>query len=145
MRQPAIPATGKRVLKEGWMKIVVVALAAASLVMASAVAEPQHGTAPKAASQTGEKAAPLDRADPHVAQLFNLLRQARGQGDKMDMGKLQAALKDVGRAHAIEYEIDPAASEEMIMQTAHNAWAAAQAHPENLNSLDAFNKSIGAK
>jgi hypothetical protein len=129
------------------MRIVVVAaLAVAGLVMGSAAAEPQHGTAPKApVAQTGEKAAPLDRADPHVAQLFNLLRQARGQGDKMDMGKLQAALKDVARAHAIEYEIDPAASEEMIMQTAHNAWAAAQAHPENLNSLDAFNKSIGAK
>ena len=134
------------------MKIVVAAaLAAAGLVMGSAVAEPQHGTPPKApAAQTGDSqvqngAAPLDRADPHVAQLFNLLRQARGQGDKVDMGKLQAALKDVGRAHAIEYEIDQAASEEMIMQTAHNAWMAAQAHPENLNSLDAFNKSIGAK
>ncbi|HEV7693990.1 MAG TPA: hypothetical protein VGO52_24365 [Hyphomonadaceae bacterium] len=137
---------GKRVLMEGRMKMVMVALAA-GLVMGSAAAEPQHphGAAPKAGGVMGAKAAPLDRADPHVAQLFNLLRQARGQGDKVDMAKLQAALADVGRAHAIEYEIDQAASEEMIMQTAHNAWMAAQAHPENLNSLDAFNKSIGAK
>jgi hypothetical protein len=139
---------------EGWMKMIVIAAAAAAgLVMGHgcAVGEPQHGKAPKvSAAQTGDSqvkngATPLDRADPHVAQLFNLLRQARGQGDKMDMGKLQAALKDVGRAHAIEYEIDPAASEEMILQTAHKAWMAAQEHPENLNSLDAFNKSIGAK
>jgi len=128
------------------MRIVVAAvLAATGLMVGAAVAEPQHGTAPKAGRVVGDKAAPLDRADPHVAQLFNLLRQARGQGDKLDMAKLQAALKDVGRAHAIEYEIDQAASEEMIMQTAHNAWMAAQGHPENLNSLDAFNKSIGAK
>jgi hypothetical protein len=112
----------------------------------SAVGEPQHPHHPKvqAEKKTGAEADPLNRADPHVAQLFNILRRARAEGDKLDMTKLQASLKDVGRAHAIEYEIDPAASEQMIMATAHKAWMAAQQHPENLNSLEAFNTSIGA-
>lgn len=88
---------------------------------------------------------PLDREDPHVAQLFNILRQARGRGAELDMVWLDAKLRDVGRAHAIEYEIDQAASEQMILQTAHKAWAAAKAHPEILNSLEAFNKTIDAR
>jgi hypothetical protein len=105
-----------------------------------------HGVAPKSSgAPAGAEAEPLDRADPHVAQLFNILRVARAQGDKLDMVKLEASLRDVGRAHAIEYEIDQAASEKMILQTAHNAWMAAVQNPASLASLDAFNKSIGAK
>ena len=38
----------------------------------------------------------------------------------------QARLRDMGRAHAIEYGVDQASSEEMIMQTAHNAYQQAQ-------------------
>jgi hypothetical protein len=130
---------------------VFAALLAASglgLGHCSAVGEPQHphpaSKAPKVEGQASAVADPLNRADPHVAQLFNILRGARAVGDKLDMAKLQATLKDIGRAHAIEYEIDQAASEKMIEQTAHKAWMAAQQHPENLNSLEAFNKSIGA-
>jgi hypothetical protein len=131
---------------------VFAALLAASglgLGHCSAVGEPQHPhptakAAPKVEGQASVAADPLNRADPHVAQLFNILRRARAEGDKLDMAKLRATLKDVARAHAIEYEIDPAASEKMIEQTAHKAWMAAQQHPENLNSLEAFNKSIGA-
>jgi len=96
------------------------------------------------AGMPGAQADPLNREDPHVAQLFNILRQARGQGDQLIMAQLDAKLRDVGRAHAIEYEIDQAASEQMILQTAHKAWVAAQKEPEILNSLDAFNKAIGA-
>jgi hypothetical protein len=87
-------------------------------------------------------APPLERSDPHVAQMFNLLRRARADGD---MDKLDAALRDMGRAHAIEWGIDQAASEKMILATAHKALLAAEEHPENLASLDAFNRSIGAR
>ena len=96
------------------------------------------------AGMAGSQADPLNREDPHVAQLFNILRQARGQGAALDMDQLDAKLRDVGRAHAIEYEIDQMASEHMILQTAHKVWAAAQKQPQVLNSLEAFNKAIGA-
>lgn len=125
-----------------------IALVSAFVVAAIAWADPQHSppankaTAP---AESGEAAAPLDRADPHVAQLFNILRRARADGDKIDMARLQEKVRDVGRAHAIEYGIDEAASEEMILQTAHKAWMAAMQHPENLASLEAFSKSIGAR
>ena len=131
--------------------IAIAAAAAAALGLShcqgSMQAQTPHGhPGPKPpGAATASQAAPLDRADPHVAQLFNILRNARAQGPALDMARLQAKLRDVARAHAIEYEIDPAASEQMIMMTAHNAWAAAQAHPENLESLDDFNTSIGAK
>lgn len=89
-----------------------------------------------------QPAPPLERSDPHVAQMFNLLRRARADGD---MDKLDAALRDMGRAHAIEWDIDQAASEKMMLATAHQALLAARQHPENLASLDAFNRSIGAR
>ncbi len=89
---------------------VLAALLAASglgLGHCSAVGEPQHPHAKvQAEGKAGDKAAeadPLNRSDPHVAQLFHILRRARADGDKLDMTKLQATLKDVGRAHAIEY------------------------------------------
>jgi hypothetical protein len=74
--------------------------------------------------------------------MFNLLRRAHADGD---MAKLDASLRDMGRAHAIEWGIDQAASERMILETAHKAWMDAQQHPENLASLEAFNRSIGAR
>ena len=93
------------------------------------------------------EADPLLRSDPHVAQLFNVLRSARAEGGglaKIDMAKFDAQLRDMGRAHAIEWEIDQPPAERMILKTGHKALADAQGHPEILNSLDAFNRAIGA-
>src|SRR5262249_8750100 len=95
------------------------------------------------------EADPLLRSDPHVAQLFNVLRAARAEGGadglgKIDMAKFDAQLRDMGRAHAIEWEIDQAPPERMILKTGHKALADAQGHPEILNSLDALNRAIGA-
>jgi hypothetical protein len=90
------------------------------------------------------EADPLLRSDPHVAQLFNVLRATRAAGEPVDMDKLDAQLRDMGRAHAIEWEIDQAPAERMILRTGHKAWADAKQKPEILNSLDAFNRAIGA-
>ena len=96
-----------------------------------------------ACAHTGE-ADPLPRSDPHVAQLFNILRATRAEGEPVDMAKLDAQLRDMGRAHAIEWEIDQPSAERMILKTGHKAWADARRQPDILNSLDAFNRAIGA-
>jgi hypothetical protein len=90
------------------------------------------------------EADPLLRSDPHVAQLFNVLRATRAAGEPVDMAKLDAQLRDMGRAHAIEWEIEQRAAEAMILRTGHKAWASAQRNPEILASLEAFNRAIGA-
>ncbi len=93
---------------------------------------------------TAPEADPLLRSDPHVAQLFNVLRATRGVGEPVDMTKLDAQLRDMGRAHAIEWEIDQAPAEAMMLRTGHQVWAEAQRRPEILASLEAFNRAIGA-
>lgn len=90
------------------------------------------------------EADPLLRSDPHVAQLFNILRATRAEGEPADMAKLDAQLLDMGRAHAIEWEIEQAPAERMMLRTGHKAWADAQRQPEILNSIEAFNRAIGA-
>ena len=91
-----------------------------------------------------QEADPLLRSDPHVAQLFNILRATRGAGEPVDMAKLDAKLRDMGRAHAIEWEIEQPGAEAMMLRTGHKAWSDAQNHPEILASLEAFNRAIGA-
>jgi hypothetical protein len=93
---------------------------------------------------TGPVADPLLRSDPHVAELFNILRSTRAAGEPVDMVKLNAQLRDMGRAHAIEWEIEQPAAEAMILRTGHKALADARRHPEILASLEAFNRAIGA-
>ena len=92
-----------------------------------------------------QEAAPLERSDPHVAQLFNVLRSARAGGGPVDMDKLDAQLRDMGRAHAIEWEIDQPPAERMMLETGRKALADAERQPEILASLEAFNRAIGAR
>jgi hypothetical protein len=91
-----------------------------------------------------QEADPLLRSDPHVAQLFNVLRATRAAGEPVDMVKLDAQLRDMGRAHAIEWEIEQPAAEAMILRTGHKALADARRNPDILASLEAFNRAIGA-
>ena len=93
---------------------------------------------------TSPQAEPLERSDPHVAELFNVLRATRGAGGPVDMDKLDARLREMGRAHAVEWESEPAPAEAMMLRTGHEALDAARTNPEILDSLDAFNRAIGA-
>ncbi|OYX50075.1 MAG: hypothetical protein B7Y90_05180 [Alphaproteobacteria bacterium 32-64-14] len=90
------------------------------------------------------QAEPLERSDPHVAELFNVLRATLGAGDPVDMDKLEFRLREMGRAHAVEWESEQALAEAMMLHTGREALAAARTHPEILDSLDAFNRAIGA-
>ena len=42
---------------------------------------------------TSPQAEPLERSDPHVAELFNVLRATRGAGGPVDMDKLDALIR----------------------------------------------------
>jgi hypothetical protein len=125
----AIPKAGKvRLNGEVRVRVLIMSMAAVSLVACAHVAQ----------------ADPLLRSDPHVAEMFNVLRALRAEGAAPDMTRLDARLREMGRAHAVEWDADAAPAERMMLRTGHQAWASAQTHPEILNSLEAFNRSIGA-
>jgi hypothetical protein len=103
-----------------------------------------HGQTPHAHPQAGAHAAlsAPDRSDPHVAQLYTLLKAAHAPG--ADHAALTAQLNAIADAHAAEVHGDPAEMRTHVMQVAHNAMMAAQRDPHVMDTVDTFYAALHA-
>jgi hypothetical protein len=110
-----------------------IAGAVALLVAAAAWAEPQvHApTSANAALLTQPS-----KDDPHVKQLYEVLKAAHQPGAKVDREKASQQVRAIARDYAVKTGADPAAAEEHVMELVHNIML--KATPESFASLDAF-------
>jgi hypothetical protein len=110
-----------------------IAGAAALLVAAAAWAEPQvHTPTPATTAQIS----PPAKDDPHVKQLYDVLKAAHQPGANVDREKASQQVRAIARDYAAKTGADPAAAEEHVMQIVHDIML--KATPESFATLDAF-------
>jgi hypothetical protein len=121
-------------MKHTIKRAAAISAAVALGVTAMAWADQVHG-APKVGH--AQVAAPA-KDDVHVKQLYELMKAAHAPGAHPDHAKMQADVKAIARAHAVESGQDADAMEGHVMQVLHAAMTAAQKQPEKMATLDGF-------
>jgi hypothetical protein len=121
-------------MKHSMRLAAVISVSAALGVTAMAWADQVHG----APAAKAVHLAPPAKDDVHVKQLYELMKAAHAPGAHPDHAQMQADVKAIARAHAVEVGQDADAMEAHVMQVAHAAMMAATGHPEKMASLDGF-------